>query len=78
MGKLTDRQLAILRQISAYRNGFFCAWSLGTQTCEALRKRGFVEGERPFTGGMTRRSDSPYIYITAAGRAALENSNEHS
>ena len=67
MGKLTEAQKRVLQQISI-RNGYYTAWTLGTATCEALRKRGLVEGDHPFTG---RFRHDPILWITEAGRRSL-------
>jgi len=68
MARLTEAQRRVLRQVLT-RNGDYTAWVLGTVTCEALRKRGLLEGEHPFTG---RFGNDPPLWITPAGRAALE------
>ncbi len=70
MPKLTKAQKRVLRQVSE-RNGRFSVWSLGTSTCEALRKRGLVEGDRPFRGG--RWGGVTIVRITPAGRAAISS-----
>lgn len=46
------------------------AWLLGRATCEALRKRGLIEGEHPITRWGV--NSNPYIYLTEAGRRALQ------
>lgn len=67
MAKLTEAQRQMLALV-AHRPGVYTAWTLGTRTAEALRKRGFFEGQHPFTG---RFKHDPFLYITEAGRAAL-------
>lgn len=74
---LTKSQKAVLTEIAKRSCGYYTPWSLGTATCEALRKRGLVaavykrDGEdHAFTG---RFRHNPAIEITDAGRKALED-----
>lgn len=68
--KLTKPQLAALTNI-VRRDGYYTPWALGTSTCEALRTRGLVKGDRPFRG---RFKYDPYLWATDLGRAALAKS----
>lgn len=67
--KLTKAQRRVLQQIADGNPRYLTAWTLGTNTSEALRKRGFVEGNHPFTG---RYGNDPALRITPAGRNALD------
>lgn len=72
--KLTKVQERALRSV-AISMGRLNAWCIGTDTAEALRKRGLVyhrEGNRPFT---TRTRDNETVHITEAGLAALKGSD---
>jgi hypothetical protein len=66
--RLNPRQREVLEIIAARQDGTFTAWTLGRATCEALRKRGLIEGVQP----IRRFYGDPYITITPAGRAALQ------
>lgn len=66
--KLTEAQRRVLARIADGNPRHLTAWTLGTRTSEALRKRGFIEGDHPFTG---RYGNDPILHITPAGRAAL-------
>lgn len=65
--KLTPSQVRVLKEAASQRDGFYTAWNLGTTTCEALRKKGLIKGDRPFRGG---RYDNGSVSLTEAGRAA--------
>lgn len=64
--KLTPSQRRVLMKVAGGLAPGQTAWILGRGTCEALRKRGLVEGYVPIT-----RYYNPSIIITDAGRAAL-------
>jgi hypothetical protein len=67
--KLTENQLRVLATIANNRGAAHTVYALGRGTCEALRKRGLIEGDKPFS----RWNDgNPFIHITDAGRAALQ------
>ena len=67
--KLTASQLRVLKTVADNRGAAHKVYTLGRSTCEALRKRGLIEGDRPFHRW---RDGNPYIYITEAGRQALQ------
>lgn len=73
MKKLTEVQRRVLAAV-AERDGWLNPWAMGTRTCEALRKRGLVEEEKPFVGvaGYYPRT----LRITEAGRAALKDKTD--
>lgn len=69
MVSLTVAQRRVLQIIADGNPRHLTAWTLGTGTCEALRKRGFIEGNHRFTG---RYGNDPVLRITEAGRAAVK------
>jgi hypothetical protein len=68
-GKLTDAQMRVLRTLGIPSRYAWSASALGTQTCEALRKRGLVSSERnkPFDSW----NSHAFVRLTDAGRSAL-------
>ena len=65
---LTAPQRHVLQLIKDDPIPGYRVYVLGRPSCEALRKRGFVEGDRPFRA---RMDGNPIVRITPAGLAAL-------